>query len=76
MEQSARDRLLEMIEDGLVDRDYVIMAFVKWSTNDDVKEMCHANEIPLWEEEDEGCDECGAITKETDCMCDSYSELY
>jgi hypothetical protein len=49
---SARNRLLELVEKGLIDPMYVIMAFVKWSTNDDVEDMCHANEITLWDEEE------------------------
>jgi len=50
---SARDKLLELVEEGLIDPMYVIMAFVKWSTNDDVADMCHANEISLWEEDED-----------------------
>lgn len=52
-EQDARDRLLQLVQEGLIDPEYVILAFVKWSTNDDIEAMCHANEIVLWEEEDE-----------------------
>ena len=50
-EQDARDRILELVEDGYIDPMYVILAFVKWSTNEDIEEMCHANEIVLWEDE-------------------------
>ena len=56
-EQSARDRLLQIIEDGYIDPGYVIMAFVKWNTNEDIKEMCHANEIELWLNDDEEDDD-------------------
>ena len=52
-DRDSRDRLLEMIEDGLVDRDVVITAFCKWNTREDIEEMCHANEIELWEDEEE-----------------------
>jgi hypothetical protein len=41
-----------MIEDGLLDRDMVIMACVKYMSEDDVADMCHANEIELFEEEE------------------------
>ena len=51
--RDSRARLLEMIEDGLVDRDYVIMAFCKWNVRHDIEDMCHANEIQLWEEEED-----------------------
>jgi len=42
-----------MIEDGLLDRDYVIMACVKYMSEDDVADMCHANEIELFDDADE-----------------------
>jgi hypothetical protein len=45
--RQATNRLLEMIEEGLLDRDMVIMACVKYMSEDDVADMCHANEIPL-----------------------------
>jgi hypothetical protein len=53
--RQATERLLEMIEEGLLDRDLVIMACVKYMSEDEVADMCHANEIPLGldEEEDE-----------------------
>ena len=49
-EQDARDRILELVEDGYIDPMYVILAFVKWNTNEDIEKMCHANEIDLWDE--------------------------
>jgi ferritin len=52
-EQDARDRILELVQEGLIDPEYVILAFVKWNTNDDIEEMCRVNEIVLWEDEDE-----------------------
>ena len=48
-----RDRLLELIEEGLIDPSYVIMAFVKWNTSDDIEDMCHANEIYLWDDDED-----------------------
>jgi|10_taG_2_1085330.scaffolds.fasta_scaffold04917_13 hypothetical protein len=48
-----RNRLLELIEEGLVDPNYVIMAFVKWNTSDDIEDMCHANEIYLWDDDED-----------------------
>jgi hypothetical protein len=47
MTERHKDRLLEMIEQGLIDRDTVIMAFVKWTTDDDVAAVAKANEITL-----------------------------
>lgn len=50
-ERDARDRLLELVEEGLVDPHYVILAFCKWNTREDIEDMCHANEIELWDDE-------------------------
>lgn len=43
-----------MIEEGILDRDLVIMACVKYMSEDDVADMCHANEFF---EDDEESDE-------------------
>jgi len=51
--RQATNRLLEMIDDGLLDRDTVIMACVKYMSEDDVADMCHANEFFEDENEDE-----------------------
>jgi hypothetical protein len=45
--------LLEMIEDGLLDRDMVIMACVKYMSEDDVRDMMECNEFINEEEESE-----------------------
>lgn len=37
--------LLEMIEQGLLDKDTVIMACVKYMSEDDVKDMMESNEF-------------------------------
>jgi hypothetical protein len=52
MTRKATNRLLELIEEGLVDRDYVILACVKYMSEDAVADMCHDNEIVLFEEEE------------------------
>lgn len=46
--QCGRDRCLEMVENGELDRDALILMFVKWSTADDIEEMLDANEISLF----------------------------
>ena len=57
-EQDPRDRLLELVEEGLVDPHYIILAFCKWNTREDIEDMCHANEIQLWwDDEDDEDDE-------------------
>ena len=53
MNRDARDRLLELVEEGLLNPNYVILAFCKWNTREDIEEMCHANEIELWEDEED-----------------------
>jgi len=55
MSREYTSRLLELIEDGMLDRDTVIMACVKYMSEDDVKDMMEHNEFI--DEEDEGEDE-------------------
>ena len=47
--------LLEMIDDGLIDRDLVINACLKYMSEDDVQDMMEANEFieEQYEDEDE-----------------------
>jgi hypothetical protein len=47
------NKLLEMVEEGLLDKDMVIMACVKYMSEDDVKGMMEANEMIEEEDEDE-----------------------
>ena len=56
-DRDSRDRLLELVEEGLIDPNYVILAFCKWNTREDIEDMCHANEIQLWDDEDEDDEE-------------------
>jgi len=51
--RQATNRLLEDIEAGLLDRDTVIMACVKYMSEDDVADMCHANEFFAGDDEEE-----------------------
>ena len=46
-------KLLDMVADGLLDRDTVIMACVKYMSEDDVRDMMHANEFTSEEDEAE-----------------------
>lgn len=46
------NKLLDMVDEGLVDKDYVIRACVCYMSEDDVERMMRANEL-LWEEEGE-----------------------
>lgn len=57
MTRMATNKILEMIEIGLLDKDYVINACLKYMSEDDVRDMAHCNDIDLdddtIEEEDE-----------------------
>ena len=52
MSRKYTNKLLEMIEEGLLDKDNVIMACVKYMSEDEVKDMMESNEF-LEEEEGE-----------------------
>jgi hypothetical protein len=70
--REATNKILEMVEDGLLDRDQVIMACLKYMSEDDVADMARANEFfyeedeedyeddgqPSWEQEWEDFGEC------------------
>ena len=49
-----RDRALDMVEDGLVAKDHMILMCLKWMSNDDVAEMLDANELSERFFEDDG----------------------
>jgi hypothetical protein len=46
-------KLLEAIEEGMLNRDNVIMACVKYMSEADVADMCHANEFFFDDNDDE-----------------------
>ena len=53
MSREYTNKLLELVEDGLLDRDTVIMACVKYMSESDVQDMMESNEFILEEDEDE-----------------------
>ena len=55
--REATNRILELVEEGMLDRDTVIMACLKYMSEDDVADMAHANEFFLDEDEDEDYDD-------------------
>jgi hypothetical protein len=57
MSREYTSKLLEMVEEGILDRDNVIMACVKYMSEDEVRDMMHTNEFIEDEEETEGEDE-------------------
>jgi len=57
-----RRELWEIVDDGAVDKEYVMMALVNWMSQDDIRKCLQANEITLYsdmeqeeEEEEEDC---------------------
>ena len=52
MTREATNKVLEMIEEGLLDKDMVIMACLKYMSEDDVADMAHINEF-FYDEEEE-----------------------
>ena len=52
MTREYTNKLLEMVEEGLLDRDSVIMACVKYMSEDEVKDMMECNEF-IEDENDE-----------------------
>ena len=72
MPRKYTDRLLEMVEEGLLDRDTVIMSCVKYMSEDDVHDMMHANEFLLPEEEEEGHYCGGNCPRDEEHACDGY----
>lgn len=54
----ARDRAVELVEDGMVDPMMMVMMCLKWMTPDEVAEMLDANELSerFTEDEDEDDD--------------------
>ncbi len=51
--RDATNRILELVEEGLLDRDTVIMACLKYMSEDEVADMAHANEFFLDEDEED-----------------------
>jgi hypothetical protein len=51
--REATNRILELVEEGLLDRDTVIMACLKYMSEDEVRDMAESNEFFLDEDEDE-----------------------
>lgn len=47
------NKLLEMVEEGLLDKDLVIMAFVKYMSEDAVEDMMRHNEMIIDEDEED-----------------------
>ena len=57
MTREYTNKLLEMVEHGLLDRDNVIMACIKYMSEDEVKDMMHHNEFIIEEDEEDETEE-------------------
>lgn len=53
MSRKYTNMLLDMVEGGLLDRDTVIMACIKFMSEDEVQDMMEANEFVEEDDEDE-----------------------
>ena len=53
MTRQATDKILEMVEQGILDKDTVIMSCLKYMSEDDVADMAHSIEFFINEEEDD-----------------------
>jgi len=54
MSREYTDHLLELVEEGVLDKDTVIMACVKYMSEDDVKDMMITNEFVFVDDDDDG----------------------
>ena len=50
--RKATDKILDMVDEGILDKDMVIMACLKYMSEDDVADMAHCNEFFLEEDEE------------------------
>ena len=57
MPRKATNKILEMVEEGILDKDTVIMSCLKYMSEDDVADMAHSNEFFINEEDDNEEDE-------------------
>ena len=53
MTRQATDKILEMVEEGILDKDTVIMSCLKYMSEDDVADMAHSNEFFINEEDED-----------------------
>ena len=51
--RQATDKILEMVEEGILDKDTVIMSCLKYMSKDDVADMAHSNEFFMTTNEEE-----------------------
>jgi len=71
--REATNKILEMVEDGILDRDTVIMAALKYMSEDEVADMAHVNDF-FDSEEDEDYEDDGQPTWEQEWA--DFGECY
>ena len=47
------NKLLEYIEEGAIDKDFVITACLKYMSEDDVKDMLRINDLQIWDDRED-----------------------
>ena len=57
MTRQATDKILELVDEGILDKDTVIMSCLKYMSEDDVADMAHSNEFFINEEEEDDEDD-------------------
>ena len=57
MTREYTNAVLEAVDEGVLDRDTVIMACLKYMSEDDVKDMVRVNDFMPWLEDDEEDDD-------------------
>jgi hypothetical protein len=53
MVRQRTQQLLELVQNGIIDRDYVIMAFCSYCSEDEVADMMRSNDILIEDEEED-----------------------
>lgn len=51
MTRRATNKILEMVEEGVLDKDMVILACLKYMSEDEVADMAFVNEFGLFDED-------------------------
>lgn len=69
MTRKITNKLMDMIDQGLVDRDTVIQACLMYMSEDEVADMCHVNEFILHQDDEDE-------DSEQDVDVDSYLDDY
>lgn len=52
MARKATNRLLELVEEGVIDKDLLILCCLKYMSEDDVADMARVNELIVEDEEE------------------------